>query len=50
MNGFNHTTAKIAAWNLAGFLGISNERLERQVEGLALAERQSTWKVAITAW
>jgi hypothetical protein len=34
------TTAKIAAWNLAGFGGISNERVERQIEGLALLDAE----------
>ena len=40
MNTFGHTTAKVAAWNLAGFFGISDERLERQVEGLALLDAE----------
>lgn len=40
MTDFGHTTAKVAAWNLAGFGGISNERLERQVEGLALLDAE----------
>ena len=40
MSEFGHTTAKIAAWNLAGFGGISNERLKRQVEGLALLDAE----------
>lgn len=37
---FQHTTAKIAAWNLAGFGGISEERVQRQVEGLALLDAE----------
>lgn len=37
---FGHTTAKIAAWNLAGFLNISPERLESQVEGLAILDAE----------
>lgn len=40
MSEFGHTTAKIAAWNLAGFGGIPNERLEHQVEGLALLDAE----------
>ena len=33
MSEFGHTTAKIAAWNLAGFNAISDEKLEKQIEG-----------------
>lgn len=40
MNDFGHTTAKVAAWNLAGYGGIPAERLERQVEGLALLDAE----------
>ena len=40
MNDFSHTTAKIAAWNLAGYGGIPAERLERQVEGLSLLDAE----------
>ena len=40
MTEFGHTTAKIAAWNLAGFNTISAERLERQVEGLAILDAE----------
>ena len=40
MNSFKHSTAKIAAWNLAGFGGIPNSRLEKQVEGLALLDAE----------
>ena len=40
MNHFCHSTAKIAAWNLAGFFGIPDERLELQVEGLALLDAE----------
>ena len=40
MSNFNHTTAKIAAWNLAGFGGIPVERLDRQVEGLSLLDAE----------
>lgn len=35
---FGQTTAKIATRNLAGFGGIPNERVERQIEGLALLD------------
>ena len=40
MTDFGHTTAKVAAWNLAGFGGIPDDRLERQVEGLALLDAE----------
>jgi endonuclease/exonuclease/phosphatase family metal-dependent hydrolase len=40
MSEFGHTTAKIAAWNLAGFGGIPDARLERQVEGLSLLDAE----------
>lgn len=40
MRTFGHTTAKIAAWNLAGYGGIPRERLELQVEGLALLDAE----------
>ena len=40
MSEFSHTTAKVAAWNLAGFGGIPDERLERQVEGLSLLDAE----------
>lgn len=40
MNNFYHSTAKIASWNLAGFGGIPIERLERQIEGLALLDAE----------
>ncbi len=40
MRNFNQTTAKIAAWNVAGFQRISPERLARQVEGLALLDAE----------
>jgi endonuclease/exonuclease/phosphatase family metal-dependent hydrolase len=40
MTTFGHTTAKIAAWNLAGFGGIPEERLDRQAEGLALLDAE----------
>ena len=37
---FGHTTAKIAAWNLAGFNAISPAKLARQVEGLAILDAE----------
>lgn len=40
MNSFGHTTAKVAAWNLAGFGGISKNRLKAQVEGLTLLDAE----------
>lgn len=40
MSEFSHSTAKIAAWNLAGYGGIPDERLERQIEGLALLDAE----------
>ncbi len=40
MSEFGHTTAKIAAWNLAGFNPISNEKLANQVESLAILDAE----------
>ena len=40
MTDFGHTTAKIAAWNLAGFNDISPQRLARQIEGLAILDAE----------
>lgn len=40
MTDFGHTTAKVAAWNLAGYGGIPSQRMERQVEGLALLDAE----------
>ena len=40
MREFGHTTAKIGAWNLAGFNPISDEKLEKQVEGLAILDAE----------
>lgn len=37
---FDHTTARVAAWNLSGFHPIPATRLERQVEGLALLDAE----------
>lgn len=40
MADFAQTTAKIAAWNLAGFQEIKKERREKQVEGLAILDAE----------
>ncbi len=40
MSHFDHTTAKIAAWNLAGFNTISPERLKHQIDGLAILDAE----------
>ncbi len=40
MNTFQHTTARIAAWNLAGYDGIPDERLDSQAEGLAMLDAE----------
>lgn len=40
MSKFTNTTARIAAWNLAGFNKISPERLANQVEGLAFLDAE----------
>jgi endonuclease/exonuclease/phosphatase family metal-dependent hydrolase len=40
MSAFSHTTAKIAAWNVAGFNPISDERLKNQIEGLAILDAE----------
>ena len=40
MTAFTQSTAKIAAWNLAGYGGICDKRLERQAEGLALLDAE----------
>ena len=37
---FAHSTARVAAWNLAGYGGIPEARLQRQVEGLALLDAE----------
>lgn len=40
MSVFSHGTAKIAAWNLAGYFGIEADRLQRQIEGLLLLDAE----------
>lgn len=40
MSEFGHTTARIAAWNLAGFNAPNAERIARQVEGLAILDAE----------
>ena len=47
MSKFEHTTAKVAAWNLAGFKTISPVRLARQVEGLALLDAEAVTLVEV---
>ncbi len=45
---FSQSTATVAAWNLAGFGGISPERLARQVEGLTLLDAEVVALVEIS--
>lgn len=40
MHNFSRTTASVAAWNVAGFQRIREDRLKRQVEGLALLDAE----------
>lgn len=40
MNAFQRSTANIAAWNLEGFHGIPDERIEKQVQGLAMLDAE----------
>lgn len=40
MSAFNHTTAKIAVWNIAGFNPISNRKFKNQVEGLSILDAE----------
>ena len=40
MSSFQRSTANIAAWNLEGFAGIPDERIEKQVEGLAMLDAE----------
>lgn len=40
MTSFSHTTARIAAWNLAGFNMIDSNRLKNQVDGLAILDAE----------
>jgi endonuclease/exonuclease/phosphatase family metal-dependent hydrolase len=47
MNTFSHTTAKVAAWNLAGWGGIPEERLKLQAKGLALLDAEIVTLVEI---
>ena len=47
MFNFCQTTARIAAWNLQGFGGITEERLQKQVEGLALLDAEVVTLVEI---
>ncbi len=47
MTTFTRSTATIAAWNLAGFGGIPNERLSEQVKGLSLLDAEVVTLVEI---
>lgn len=47
MANFGCTTARVAAWNLAGFKTISPERLENQIEGLAILDAELTTLVEV---
>ncbi len=40
MHSFQHSVARVAVWNLAGYGGIGPERLANQVEGLALLDAE----------
>lgn len=40
MSHFDHSTGKVAAWNLAGFKALRAGRLRRQAEGLALLDAE----------
>ena len=40
MHSFQHAVARVAVWNLAGYGGIPAERMEKQVEGLALLDAE----------
>ena len=40
MNSYQRSTANIAAWNLEGFHGIPDERIARQVQGLAMLDAE----------
>lgn len=40
MPSFERTTARIAAWNLAGFEGLTEERLTRQADGLCMLDAE----------
>jgi endonuclease/exonuclease/phosphatase (EEP) superfamily protein YafD len=37
---FQHTLARVAVWNLAGFGGIPADRMQKQVDGLALLDAE----------
>lgn len=40
MNVFQRSTANIAAWNLEGFNGIPDERIEKQIQGLSMLDAE----------
>ena len=40
MNSFQRSTTNIAAWNLEGFDGIPDERIEKQIQGLSMLDAE----------
>lgn len=40
MNTFQRSTANIAAWNLEGFNGIPEKRIEKQIQGLSMLDAE----------
>lgn len=40
MKSFQRSTANIAAWNLEGFHGIPDERIEKQIQGLSMLDAE----------
>lgn len=40
MNKFQRTTANIAAWNLEGFHGITDQRIQKQITGLSMLDAE----------
>lgn len=40
MQNFQHTLARVAVWNLAGFGGIPDARMQKQIDGLALLDAE----------
>lgn len=47
-NTFHRTTARVAAWNLAGYGGIPEDRLERQVEALKILDAELVTLVEVS--
>ena len=48
MAHFAHTTAKIAAWNLAGYGGIPDDRIDELVDGLAILDAEIVTLVEVS--